>query len=112
LAMTFNYFLLSLKMALMHTFTQKLIDEQDAMAKGEVLEESFDDFITRHLYEFVQMRGLDEQQVKNIEQAVLDAKTESKLHVVMVGKVTQDGMGRQINQIKVITDFWYDNFVL
>lgn len=111
MAMTFNYFLLNLKMALMHTFTQKFIDELDATKNGTYLEETYDEFVMRHLYAFVQLRSVTEQQAKDIERAILDAKEEAKLHVAIVGEVVQDGMGRQINQIEVISQFWEDHFV-
>jgi inactivated superfamily I helicase len=111
MAMTFNYFVLNLKMAMMHTFTAKFIDEQDAIKTGQVVEETYDEFVLRHVYAFTAVRGASEQQVKSIEAAILEAKEEAKLHVTMFNAVTDAGTGRNIDQVQYITQFWEDNFV-
>lgn len=110
--MSFNYYLISLKMALMHVFTEKFIAQLDADEQNTPLDESFDDFVLRHIYAFVQMRNITEAQATAIEQAILEAKEESKLHVLIVGSVVEEGMGRHMDQIVVLTQFWEDHFAV
>jgi hypothetical protein len=55
------------------------------------------------------MRGATPEQDEAIRVAVLEAIDECKLEVAIVGQVTQEGAGREINQIIRITQFWEDS---
>lgn len=107
---SFDYFVLNVKMSLMHVFTEKFMEEQEAAAEGRRLTESFDQFVTRHSVSLQQMAGLTDQHRKLIDQAVEETKQESQLHVIIMGNVIQEGMGRQMDTIMILTQFWEDNF--
>lgn len=114
--MTFTYFVLCLQMSLMHKFTDLYIKELDSLDRGEQPGETLHVYVMRCVETFTTLRGLmcdietrvDQSEV--IRKAILDAEQESKTHVLTQMAVTSEGMGRDMDQIMIMTQFWEDNY--
>lgn len=108
--MTFSYFVVSLQMSLMHKFTDLYIQELDSLDSGKQPEETLDAYVVRCIHAFTTLNGLTPDQSERIRKAILVTQQESKTHVITQMTVTSEGMGRGIDQIMIMTQFWEDNY--